>query len=108
MISGILIIILSLLFDLSEIAAIGSISILFIHVVTHIGHLKIISRTGASRLLVLLAAIFSLVAMVLALIYVSKELDQVLIILVGFVVVAATTEMALQKIAKRQVKPRIT
>jgi len=46
--------------------------------------------------------------MVLALIYVSKELDQVLIILVGFVVVAATTEMALQKIAKRQVKPRIT
>ncbi len=106
-ISGILVIILSILFDLSEIAAIGSISILFVHAVTHIGHLKIISETGASRLLVLLAAVFSLLAMILALIYVSRELNQVISILLGFVVVAAITEIVLQNIAKREVKPRI-
>jgi len=107
-ISGILIIVLSLLFNLGEIAAIGSISILFVHAVTHIGHLKIISKTGASRLLVLLAVILSLLAMILALIYVNKESNQVIAILVGFVVVAATTEVTLQKITKREVKPRIT
>ncbi len=106
-ISGVLIIILSLLFDLSEIAAIGSISILFIHAVTHIGHLKIISKTGASRWAVSLAAILSLLAMVLALIYVSKISNQVIIILIAFIIVAATTEIILQKVAKREVRPRI-
>jgi amino acid transporter len=106
-ISGILIIILSLLFNLSEIAAIGSISILFIHTVTHAGHLKLISETGASRILIFIAAILSFSAMILALIYVSRKSEQVLSILVGFVFVAAITEILLQKIAKREIKPRI-
>jgi amino acid transporter len=106
-ISGVLVIGLSVLFELSEIAAIGSISVLFVHAVTHIGHLKITTETGASRLLVLLAAVFSLVAMALALVYVSKESNQVITILVGFIVVAATTEILLQKMAGRRVKPRI-
>jgi len=57
--------------------------------------------------LVLLAAIFSLLAMILALIYVSRELNQVISILLGFVVVAAITELVLQNIAKREVKPRM-
>lgn len=107
-VSGILIIALSLLFDLTEIAAIGSISILFVHTITHIGHLKIISKTGASRLLVLLSTILCLVAMILAFIYVHKESDHVIAILVGFVAVAATIEITLQKFSKRVVKPRIT
>jgi len=95
------------LFDLSEIAAIGSISILFVHSVTHVGHLKIASKTGASKILVLLAAISSLLAMTLALIYTGRESNQVIYILVGFVIVAATTEFMLQKIMKREVRPRI-
>jgi amino acid transporter len=106
-ISGVLVIALSILFDLSQIAAIGSISILFVHAITHIGHLKISSETGASRLLILLAAIFSLAAMVLAIVYVSKESNQVITILIGFIVVAATTEILLQKIAGRKVKSRV-
>ncbi len=106
-VSGVFIIILSLLFNLSDIAAIGSISILFIHAITHIGHLKIISKTGASRLLVSLAAIFSLAAMVLSLIYISKESNKVIMILIGFVSVAAITEIMIQKLARRKVTPRI-
>jgi amino acid transporter len=106
-ISGCLIIILSLLFDLSDIAAIGSISILFVHTITHIGHLKIVSETGAARLLVLLAAIFSLLAMTLALIYVSKELPHVIMILAGFIIVAATIEIVLQTVVHKRVKSRI-
>jgi len=106
-ISGVLIIILSILFDLSEVAAIGSISILFVHTVTHIGHLKIASKTGASRLLILIAAVVSSTAMVLALIYVSKESNYVITILFGFIIVAAIAEIVLRKIAKKEVKPRI-
>lgn len=106
-ISGVLVIGLSVLFDLSEIAAIGSISLLFVHAVTHAGHLNITSETGASRLLVLLAVIFSLAAMALAFIYVSKESNQVIGILIGFIVVAATTGILLQKMAERRVKSRI-
>lgn len=96
-----LIIILSLLFDLSQIAAIGSISILFVHTVTHIGHLKIISKTSASSILVFIAAMLSFIAMILALIYVSKVSDSVVYILAGFILVASITEILLQKIAKR-------
>ena len=106
-ISGVLIIVLSLLFDLSEIAAIGSISILFVHTVTHIGHLKIISETGGSLILVSIAAILSFIAMILALVYISRVSDHVLYILVGFFLVASATEISLQKIAKKAIKPRV-
>jgi len=106
-ISGIFIVALSLLFDLSEIAAIGSISILFVHSVTHLGHLKLIGETGASRFLVVLAALFSLLAMVLALVYVSQRSGHIVLVLIGFVVVASITEFLLQKISKREVLPRI-
>ncbi len=107
LISGVFIVVLSLLFDLSEIAAIGSISILLVHAVTHIGHLKIIAKTGASYLLVFLAAGFSFLAMVLSLIYVSKASARIIIILAGFVIVAVITEIAIQRITKREIRPRI-
>jgi amino acid transporter len=106
-ISGILVIVLSLLFDLGEIAAIGSISVLFVHAVTHIGHLRIINKTGASYPLVLIAVILCLTAMVLALVYVNGKSSRVGLILLGFLVIAASTEYILQKIYRREVKPRI-
>ncbi len=106
LISGLLVIVLSILFDLSEIAAVGSISILFIHFITHVGHLKLIRQTGASKTLVILAALTTLIAMVLSLIYVSRELNQVVNILIGFVVIALVTEILLQKIHHREIHSR--
>lgn len=106
-ISGMFIVVLSLLFDLSEIAAIGSISILFVHAVTHIGHLKLTKETGGSRVLVFLAAALSLLAMMLALVYASHQSGHIVQVLTGFVVAAGATELVLQKIRKRRVLPRI-
>ena len=106
-ISGALVILLSLLFDLTEIAAIGSISVLFVHAVTHIGHLKIIPKTGASYFLVLIAAVLCLAAMVLALIYVNGKSNQISLILLSFLIISGSIEFFLQKIYKREVKPRI-
>lgn len=106
-ISGVLIIILSLIFDLSEIATIGSISILFVHSITHIGHLKVRSETKASLILVLIAAILSLVAMVLAFVYVSQNSGHVAYILIGFVLLAGLIEITLQRLTNKTIKPRV-
>jgi len=106
-ISGILVIVLSILFDLSVIAAVGSISVLFVHAVTHVGHIKIISKTNASFPLVILAAVLCFIAMVLALIYVIGKSSQVGYILMSFIIIAVVTEFVLQKAFKRKVKPRI-
>lgn len=106
-ISGVFVVLLSLLFDLSEIAAIGSISVLFVHAVTHIGHIKVIHRTGASLWLVILASISCLAAMILALIYVIEHSSHVGLVLVGFLVLAAVTELLLQHYHRREVLPRI-
>jgi amino acid transporter len=107
-ISGLLVIVLSLLFDLSEIAAIGAISVLLVHAVTHIGHLKIISKTGASYFLVFIATVLCLAAMGLAFVYVNGKSNQVGLILLGFLIIAGSTEFILQKLNKREVKPRVS
>ncbi|XQW86760.1 APC family permease [Thalassotalea piscium] len=107
-ISGLLIIISTLLFDLSDIAAIGSISILFIHAITHIGHLKLISETGASKVLVALAALLSLGAMILALIYVNQKSDHVISVFGIFIFLAISIEYILQKVTQRKILPRVS
>lgn len=107
-ISGILVIIIAMLFDLSEIASIGSISILFVHGITHAGHLKLIGKTGASRILVTLACASSFTAMGLAIVYVARTTDHVVSVLVGFLLVAVLTELALEVIGKRRTEPRVT
>ena len=106
-ISGVLVIILSLLFRLNEIAAIGSISVLFVHAITHIGHLKIIHKTGASIVLVLCAIVFCCAAIVLSLIYVYQSSSHIIAILFSFLSVAFVSEFLLQKLGKRTVSPRI-
>ncbi len=107
-ISGIIVILLTLLFDLKEIASIGSISVLFVHAVTHAGHLRIIRKTGASTALVWLALLLCAVAMLLAFVYVSQHSSNVAVVLLGFLFTAAATEFLLQKIHQREVQPRIS
>lgn len=106
-ITGVLVIVMSLLFNLNEIAAIGSISVLFVHMITHIGHLKLIKKTGASMLLVLLAILLCGAATLLSLIYVYGKSNHILIILVSFLLLAFLTEFLLRKVHQREVKPRV-
>jgi amino acid transporter len=107
-VSGLIIIVLSLLFDLSEIAAIGSVSILFIHAITHIGHLKLASQTGASKPILLLAVFFSLGAIVLSLVYLENYSHFILVVLGGLVASSIATEIFLQKILHREIRSRIS
>ncbi len=96
-----------LFFELDEIAAIGSISILFIHALVHIGHLFKIEKTGASKVLVIFAILTIAVAIILALMYTSKHIPNVGYFIVGGFVLAFILEIGLRLITKRVITKQI-
>jgi len=100
-ISTIMIIVFVLFFKLDEIAAIGSISILFIHALVHIGHLLKIDETKASRTLIVFAILTSAVAIVLALQYTSEHIPNVGYFIAAGFVLALVIEIGFRLITKR-------
>ena len=106
-VSTFILIIFVLFFNLNEIAAIGSISILFIHGLVHIGHLLKIKNTKASKTLVVLAIVTIATAIVLALNYTSKHIPDVGYFVAGGFVLALFIEVGLRLISKRIIKKQI-
>ncbi len=105
-VSTVILIAFVLFFDLTEIAAIGSISILFIHALVHIGHLFKIKDTKASKFLVILAIVTIAVAIVLALNYTSKHIPDVGYFIAGGFVLAFIIEIGLRLMTKRVISPQ--
>ena len=103
-ISAIFISLLILFFDLQEIAAIGSISMLFIHALVHIGHLLKRKHTGASALLLVFAIITMLTAIVLALQYTSKNIPNVGYFIAGGFFLAFLIEISLRLFTHRVIQ----
>ena len=106
-VSTIILIIFVIFFRLNEIAAIGSISILFIHGFVHIGHFFKIKTTKANKFLVFLAIITIAVAIILALNYTSKHIPNVGYFIASGFVVAFLLEILLRGMTKRVVKKQI-
>ncbi len=106
-ISAIFVIALTLFFDLSAIAAIGSISILFVHGVTHLGHIVLRRETGARLSIVLAAAFSSFAAMFLAITYIAKANPSVIWILASLLGAGVLAEIVLQRVFGRFVRSRI-
>lgn len=102
-VSTAILILFVLLFDLTQIAAVGSISILFIHGFVHIGHLFKIKKSGASKILVILAILTITLAIALALGYTSKHIPNVGSILAFGFIVAFLIEVTLRLVSKRVV-----
>ena len=103
-ISAVFLVFLILFFDLKEIAAIGSISMLFVHALVHTGHLFKRKHTGASTTLLILAIVTMLIAIVLALQYTAKHIPNVgYYIAIGFFL-AFLIEIALRIFTKRTIK----
>lgn len=100
-VSTIIIIIMVITLKLNEIAAIGSISILFIHALVHIGHFRKIEQTKASKTLVVLAIISISVAIMLALYYTSEHIPNVGFFLIGGLGLSVIIEIGLRVITKR-------
>jgi len=76
-ISAIFIALMILFFKLSQIATIGSIYILFIHVFVHIGHLFKIKVTEANRVIIIFSILSLMTTIVLALIYTAKHVENI-------------------------------
>ena len=106
-VSTIILITFVLFFNLNEIAAIGSISILFIHALVHIGHFLKIKKSGASKILVALAIVTIGIAIVLALNYTSKHIPNVGYFIAGGFVLAFLLEIGLRLVTKRVIKKQI-
>lgn len=106
-ISGFLIILLVVFLNLGEIAILGSLSILIVQFITHIGHLRLLKHTNASPILVFLAALANLAAIVLSLRYESTSAPNIVIMMVGFLILSFLIEMLLRIITKKKVALRI-
>lgn len=106
-ISSAVIIIMAVFFDLSSIAAIGAISTLAIHLIVHVGHLRLLKKTKASVLLVITAIVANLGAIVLSAIYLSGKRPETLYWIVGFFVLAFVAELIFRAATGRIVVRRI-
>jgi amino acid transporter len=108
LISAGLIILLNSFLDLSEIAAVGSITILLVHLVVHLGHLKLRHETGASLALILLTIATIIMTVGYALDYAIKDSPKIIWVVVGSLLVAFIAEFLLFKLTQRRVQPRVT
>jgi len=103
-VSAILLIIMILFFRLNEIATMGSIYILFIHVFVHTGHLFKIDKTGANRVAILFSIVTLIITIVLALIYTSKHVENIGYYIIGGFILSYMLEMILRLSTKRVVQ----
>lgn len=106
-ISGAFIALLALLLDLSEIAVLGSISILLVHATVHAGHLRLLGRTGASPVLVVLAMLSNFAAAGLSIYHHARVSPLVIVLLVLFMGGAFVLEVLLRRFAGKEFKLRM-
>ncbi len=103
-ISSIIIIIFTIFFNLSVIASIGAILMLFIHLLVHIWHLFKIKETHASKILVYLAIITIIITIVIAYKYMSIHIKNISIILLWSIWISFMLEIILRLLTHRIVK----
>ena len=107
MISSFAIIVLAIFFDLSSIAVIGALSMLIIHMTVHIGHLRLLHETGASRILIVLAIVTNGVAILLGGYHLGSTSPILLLWIGAFFIVAFLTEVILNRVTGRKVQARV-
>ncbi len=105
-VSSVIIILLAVFLDLSQIAAIGAISTLIIHMTVHIGHLRLLRETGAVMWLVLLAVLVNLFAIILSGIYLGQKSPMLLVWVAGFFALSLMIEIGLHLITGRTIQVR--
>jgi amino acid transporter len=106
LVSSFVIIALAVFFDLSSIAAIGALSMLIIHMTTHIGHLRLLGETGALRTLVVAAVAANAAAIALGGYHLSRTSPMLLVWIGVFFVISVALEIALHRITERSVRTR--
>ena len=78
--------------ELSSLAVIGSLTILLVHITVHIGHLRLAGQTGASRAMVVLAALANFAVVVAVLDHEFADSPDTILYLLGFLAAAGVLE----------------
>ena len=105
-ISSAAIMVMAVFFDLSSIAAIGAISTLIIHMIVHIGHVRLVDKTGASLWMIWTAIGVNLGAIILSVVYLSGMRPEILFWITGFFAAAFGLEFILRVTTGRIVVKR--
>lgn len=105
-VSSVAIIVMAVFFDLSAIAEIGALMMLFIHVVTHIGHLRLLTQTGAARGLIVLAIVGNGLAVALGVWHLAGTNPALLVWIGGFLLACFLIEVTLHGLTGRTVTTR--
>lgn len=105
-VSAAAIILLAVFFDLSAVAEIGALTMLFIHMVAHIGHLRLLKQTGAARLLIWLAVVSNGIAVALGGWHLGATNPALLVWIAGFLAMSLLVEVGLHGATGRKVRPR--
>ena len=105
-VSSLLIIGLATVFDLSSIAAIGALSMLIIHLIVHVGHLRLLAETGASRTLIVLAVVANGATIMLGVYHLGRTSPMLLAWIAAFFALALSTELILNHVTGRSVRAR--
>jgi uncharacterized membrane protein YfcA len=105
-ISGGLIILMTDFMPLSEIAAVGSIAILIVHLIVHLGHLRVRDETHASLIILLLAIAAVLAAIGFAVTYSIKTSPHIIWFIIAALICAFVTEFILHQLTARRIQTR--
>jgi amino acid transporter len=106
-VSSVLIVLLATFFDLSQIAVIGALSTLIIHLTVHLGHLRLLSETGAVPALVVLAVLANTITIAAGFCHIAGTSPRLLVWIGTFFAMAFATEIMLHRLAGRTVRARL-
>lgn len=106
LVSAVIVSVLAVVFDLGQIAVLGAITILTVHMVVHLGHLRLVNQTGASRTIVAMAALSGAVAIGLTVLDTLQTSPVLVVFLVGFVCIAFGVEGLIRRQGVRTLRTR--
>jgi amino acid transporter len=104
LLTSILVILVTLAFDLSGIAMMGSAAFLVIYAVVNAGHLRVVNQTGAHASIVWLSLITCLIVFVMLAIYTFRQQPAAIAALVIVAVASFVVEALYRKLAVRRIQ----
>jgi amino acid transporter len=108
LVSGFIVAVFSVSFDLGQVAVLGAIAILLVQATVHIGHLRIARETGANRFVVGLAAAVALGIVALTLVDSVKGSSLILVVFGAFVVVSFVGEWLFRRVGSKSLSVRVS
>ena len=106
-VSSAMVVVLSVFLSLGQIAAVGSLAVLILHGVVHLGHLRLRRETGARTGLLVAAALATLGTVALALAFEIRRDPRAVWLLAGLFGLGLTLELLLRRTTGRRVRSRL-